>query len=440
MLRNHEELKQAQKDLWNYEVKMFLKYGIEEEGVNINKYISDAKKVREKIENRELGLTDEEWKEWNQKYQRFVKARDSRFTARYGFIPEKFNLFKILTSMFLHGGIDHLIGNMWFLWLVGCNIEDEWGRPLFLGFYILSGFVASLIFAIIAGSNIPLIGASGAIAGVMGAFAVRHYKTRIHFLFVWLLPPIITTFSIIAGIVLPFWFVYQLFSAFVFSEIANVAFWAHVGGFAFGVCVVFILRYYELEEKFVTPLVNDTLNLIDRDFSKAVEARSMGDTETAETLLKENLQEDSLDFRSAEEIIDLYCETNRELEAGKFARRFLNAMKKDKVGSEQVINFYESEIEGRNLCEYLKPYNFYYIAEQYKKVNKYKKASRILGNAYKYHRKSDDAPYILLRLIRALIEIRDKKFLKKAFYELKSRFPEFEGRAREIIKGVNNGI
>lgn len=148
-------------------------------------------------------------------------------------------LLPILTSMFLHGSWQHVIGNMWMLWLFGDNIEDYLGHFGYLVFYLLSGVAAGLTHIIFnASSNLPTIGASGAIAGVMGAYLVLYPRARVlTWLFVVIVP-------IPAWIWLVIWGVNQFLSgaATSLSTYANqaggVAFWAHVGGFVVGILMI----------------------------------------------------------------------------------------------------------------------------------------------------------------------------------------------------------
>ena len=148
----------------------------------------------------------------------------------------------VFTSMFLHGGWFHLIGNMLFLWIFGHNVEDELGHSRYLVLYLASGVAAALIQGLSAPhSHVPMIGASGAIAGVLGAYAVLSPRANVH-VFVW----IVIFFRIVnvpAWALLGLWFVMQLVSGL---EQANgrpgVAFWAHTGGFVAGMLLVTQLR------------------------------------------------------------------------------------------------------------------------------------------------------------------------------------------------------
>jgi len=146
----------------------------------------------------------------------------------------------VLTSMFMHGGWMHLIGNMWFLWLFGNNIEDSTTRPRFVAFYLLSGLAAAMGQVLAnPSSEIPMVGASGAISGVMGAYLVLFPRVR-----VFTLVPLgffITSMALPAWVMLIYWAVLQFaggVTSIVGEETGGVAFWAHVGGFVAGIVLI----------------------------------------------------------------------------------------------------------------------------------------------------------------------------------------------------------
>ncbi len=146
----------------------------------------------------------------------------------------------IFTSMFMHGGWMHLIGNMVFLWIFGDNIEDSMGHKKFLVFYLFSGIFAALLQASIdPSSSIPMIGASGAIAGLLGAYLVLHPRANVNVLF-WLFI-FITVIKVPAFIVLSIWIVSQFFSASMGSE-GGVAYFAHIGGFIAGALLIYFFK------------------------------------------------------------------------------------------------------------------------------------------------------------------------------------------------------
>jgi membrane associated rhomboid family serine protease len=144
----------------------------------------------------------------------------------------------IFTSMFLHGSWLHLIGNMWFLWLFGNNIEDSMGRLRFVVFYLVCGVAAALgQVATNPATPIPMVGASGAISGVMGAYLVLYPRVR-----VYSLVPIgffLASVPLPAWLMLVYWFVLQLVGGLAArGDVGGVAFWAHVGGFVAGLALI----------------------------------------------------------------------------------------------------------------------------------------------------------------------------------------------------------
>jgi membrane associated rhomboid family serine protease len=155
--------------------------------------------------------------------------------------PEKSWLASVFVSMFLHGGWLHLAGNMLFLWVFGNNVEDRLGRITYLLFYVLGGLAATgLQVAFDPNSAVPNVGASGAIAAILGSYLVMFPRARIHTLVIFIF---ITSLQLPAVVVLVGWFVLQLFSGVGGMENqlgGGVAYWAHVGGFVFGLAVTWL--------------------------------------------------------------------------------------------------------------------------------------------------------------------------------------------------------
>src|SRR5450432_392253 len=151
-------------------------------------------------------------------------------------------LLPFLTSMFLHGNWWHVIGNMWFLWIFGDNIEDHMGHGRYLLFYFLSGIAAAAAQVVLTPHvGVPTVGASGAIAGVLGAYFILYPRARV---LTWFHP--IFFFYLPAWVMLGFWFALQFFSGAAtntasYSQSGGIAFWAHVGGFVAGIILVKIL-------------------------------------------------------------------------------------------------------------------------------------------------------------------------------------------------------
>ncbi|MBN1445722.1 MAG: rhomboid family intramembrane serine protease [Candidatus Omnitrophica bacterium] len=185
-------------------------------------------------------------------------GRYEEIIMKYGFIPSRFSLLTLITSMFLHGGILHVGFNMWYLWLLGNNIEDRWGRMPFLLFYVSAGIFSMLLYSALVPEtikNIPTIGASGAIAAILGAYAVLFPRSRITFkYFLWLFIFIIRfgEFKLYAAVWLAFWFFQQAFSTMLTAKgitAGSVAFGAHFAGFVYGAVIGLGTKLYR-EAKF----------------------------------------------------------------------------------------------------------------------------------------------------------------------------------------------
>jgi len=191
--------------------------------------------------------------EWSlPEYSRHYLSRTALIQL-YGLTPDRFRFTTLVTSMFLHGGWMHVLGNMLYLWAFGNRLEDALGHARFLVFYLLCGVVAGGAQVLLNPySTLPMVGASGAIAGVMGAYLLKFPGARILTLvFIFFF---VTTFEIPAMILLGYWFVIQLFSGLGSIAQTNlsggggVAWFAHIGGFLAGMLLVKVMgtreRYY----------------------------------------------------------------------------------------------------------------------------------------------------------------------------------------------------
>jgi membrane associated rhomboid family serine protease len=169
----------------------------------------------------------------------------NRFIELHGIVPDRLNVSSILTSMFIHGGFLHIAGNMWFLWIFGRGVEDVLGHAKFLFFYLTCGVAAALAHILLNPSSpVPTVGASGAIAGVMGAYLVKFPRAHIVTLVVIII--FITTVDIPAAFLLLYWFAIQFFSGvgsvgYSQASSGDIAWFAHVGGFLAGMGLILLL-------------------------------------------------------------------------------------------------------------------------------------------------------------------------------------------------------
>ncbi|MBW2713449.1 MAG: rhomboid family intramembrane serine protease, partial [Deltaproteobacteria bacterium] len=224
-----------------------------------------------------------------------TEVQSNPFT-RWGLTPADPQAVNFITHIFMHGGWMHLIGNMFMLLIAGAAIEDRFGRPLFAAFFLLGGIAAGGIHMLAnPESTMPMVGASGAVGAVFGAFLVRftHSKIRFFYFYMWLIPFRIYkgTFAVRALVVAPLWFMSEALDAYIvrasgYSD--GVAHWAHMGGFVFGIGGAFIVRQLKFEERYIDSAIEDKVTFFQANpvLEEAMGARSEGDLERAFGLLE----------------------------------------------------------------------------------------------------------------------------------------------------------
>src|SRR6266568_5405167 len=230
----------------------------------------------------------------------FVSLSKTSIAEQYAFVPAQPTAISYLTANFLHGGWLHLIGNMWFLWLAGVILEDTWGRLLFSALYLVAG-IAALEFHswVNPGSMVPLVGASGAIAALMGAFLVRFPGLKIEM--AWLFGIFRAyRFKASAYWLLPLWVLIEVFYGSLFGQASGVAHWAHVGGFVFGALAALGMRYSGLEQAAEKAVEEKVTWTADPKILEASELLEKGQLDAAAEALKRHLAEkpDSTDAYS----------------------------------------------------------------------------------------------------------------------------------------------
>jgi membrane associated rhomboid family serine protease len=264
---------------------------------------------------------------------------------RFGYIPAEGGWMNVLTSMFIHADFMHLLGNLLFFFVTGPFIEDVFGRPLFVVLYFTGGIVATLGYgARHPGSLIPLVGASGAIAAVMGAYLVRFLKSKMEFIFIPFLfrPRFNFRFFLPAFVVLPLWFLEQFWaSSTAESQGAGVAFSAHVFGFGFGFFFALLVRFTKYEEKYVVPVVEkEVLWTADPRYMRALEAQGTGNFELAKSELTSLLKDQPQHFGAMQLAVDLGRATNDWRVIDAYAPRLLARYveEKDDQTAHELIN------------------------------------------------------------------------------------------------------
>jgi membrane associated rhomboid family serine protease len=225
----------------------------------------------------------------------YAELNSASLLSKYAFIPAHPTMLGMLGANFLHGGWLHLIGNMWFLWLAGAILEDTWGRLIYPAFYIIAGVLAFQVHAMVnVGSFTPTIGASGAIAGLMGAFLVRFPTTKIEmgYLFFYRF----YRFKMAAYWLLPVWLLTEVLYGSVGLS-SGVAHWAHVGGFAFGALIALAVQKSGLEHM-AEKGIQEKISWVSHPLlAEASEQMEKGQLDPAAASLQKLLQEkpDSID-------------------------------------------------------------------------------------------------------------------------------------------------
>lgn len=253
----------------------------------------------------------------------FKVSMQSHFYYRYGLAPNgKWKFSQLITCQFLHGGWFHLIGNMLFFFAVGFSLEDLWGRGTFLGFYLAAGAVACIP-SVFFPELQPMIGASGAISGAMGAFLVRLHKTRIKI--GWFCLPL-SIFGLImmrrkpfgivhipAYVYMPFYFLSQILSWWFLhktGQASGVAYSAHIAGFLFGVIFALSLKAAKIEEKYINPRIEGKISFSASPVvGEAFELMDKGDFVLAERKLQSHLQVLPNDVEALMALIQVYQST-----------------------------------------------------------------------------------------------------------------------------------
>lgn len=255
-----------------------------------------------------------------------IVALRSSPAQRLGFVPREASPIRSLTSMFMHGGWLHLLGNMLFLFLSGPFLEDVYGRPLFAALYLLSGMAALGAHVVKSpDSLVPLVGASGAIAGVMGAFLLRLGKKQIQFLVIPI--PILPMFRykpfLPAFVVLPLWAAEQYWYAQAESD-SGVAFWAHLGGFGWGFLAALVVALTGIERRYIHPAIEKETTITQHPaLERALDARVSGDLVAARREIRSALAAEPNNLDALEESLEIAFAEGDQAESARCATRLL---------------------------------------------------------------------------------------------------------------------
>lgn len=292
-------------DLAQIEIGSYIKYLEGKKGTKTNIRLNTQEKIDTKklekyfhkmqqddkfllsLENEEIITSqDHQYAQWKKLRSEYKKRLSGILSHRFGFIPSSKSVLTSLTYMFLHGSFMHLLGNMIFLWLVGCVLEIGCGRPIYLGMYLITGISSAYFFAIgNPHSTMPLIGASGAIAGLMGAYALLYGKTKIR---VFYSLGVYFDYAMVPAIILlPIWIGNEIFQLYYGGE-SQVAYLGHIGGLVSGALIAFILHFF-LKTGKKEIFEEDPKNRIPKLMDQALKAIESLDMDSARLVINEIL-------------------------------------------------------------------------------------------------------------------------------------------------------
>lgn len=371
----------------------------------------------------------DDYAKWNRLYEEYKRLSVSVF-EQLGITPSKFDFFKMFTSMFVHGGLFHLVFNMLFLWMVGCNIEDDWSWKVFLGLFLISGIAAVLMHvAMFPKSSIPLIGASGAIAGVMGAFMIRHYRTKIRFawvIWVFITRPFFGTFSMFAGIALPIWFILEVACAGGSVEAGGTAHWAHIGGFVFGAIVGSSMRFLGIEKKYVAPMVEESFEKLKmsptmKEANKKLEA---GDAAGAMPLLLLAINEEPYNADAPLTLARLYYEKGHSSDAIVMYNKAIEAILR-RQDADLLIATIE-ELEEKDMLNKLTEKNMYSCAAFCEGIPDYEKALKLFGLYINVFPRGKIRAKVIYRIhLIFKNKLQNRRMARSSLAFLKNQYPDY---------------
>ncbi|NIM59892.1 MAG: rhomboid family intramembrane serine protease [Candidatus Aminicenantes bacterium] len=332
-----DELESTAKELVNYYIQHpYLKLDSNTKkllfGESQNEEVEKMLNTYRRREARKIHLfKEEEQDKLDQMAQKLKNILADVPYRKYGYIPAEKNYMGLLTYMFIHGGWLHLIGNLLLLYLTGPFIEDLWGRPIFTAFYVMagvfSGYMFSLYYPNFTG---PLIGASGAIAGLMGAFLIKFWRTKIKFFFFIFI--FHGTFKAPAWLMLPIWLALEIFSANSIDSVnadgGGVAHWAHIWGFLLGVVAAALMKRFKIEEKYVEPKIEAQVHFVDegyKAFEEATKKINDGQPEEAYALLITAARKNPRDKEVVEALWSRANELGKEKEGAEFYARLIES-------------------------------------------------------------------------------------------------------------------
>ena len=427
--------KRAITKLWREKWDIEQKYIPDHGGLTVVSSRENYEEFVEKIRAGEvIDIESKDYITWERLNSEYKEKSSSTIYHLLGFIPAKYyRVHTFVTTIFVHGGIGHFFGNMWFLWLLGCNIEDVWGRRNFLLFFLGAGLVASCIHGLVNfGSGIPAIGASGAISGVMGAFIIRNYKTKIRYFYFMMLffRPIWGTFFLPAWVALGLYFLFDLLYGFLsFGHATGTAYWAHIGGFLAGVATATAFKAKGIEEKYITPKLEEEIEAVKISplMELAFKEREKGDFEKASLLLQQLISQQPENVDAYRELVNIYVALGNHADAAKaFAKIVQISLKK---GEEKAALATYKEMKLAEMTSALEPAEIFALAGALYKKNRINEPLEIYQQLIKQFPNSPITPKAVLKCGTIFRSLGRDEMAMSAFQYLLSRYPDIEWKS-----------
>jgi membrane associated rhomboid family serine protease len=282
---------------------------------------------------------DPDYSEWKKLRAEYEHLQSKIVSVKYGFIPAEAKPITFFTYMFLHGGFEHLLGNMVFLWLVACMIEMGSSRAFCGAAYILTGLGAAGLFWLLnPQSGIHLVGASGSIAGLMGAFCVLYGRKKVKFFYS--LGVYFNYFKAPAIIILPIWIAKEIFFLYA-DDMSNIAYEAHLGGLISGapLGLIGLILFRKVENNLLTP--DEAIDEISPLIEKALEHVSQLDMDSASRLLEQALARDPGHIAAMTHLFNIYKNCPQDPRFHEIARRLLARLSGDSALHQTAAKIFE---------------------------------------------------------------------------------------------------
>ncbi len=376
--------------------------------------------------------TDQEYTQWKSLRKKYEGIISQSMTQKYGYKPAEKSIITPFTYMFLHGGFMHLLGNMIFLWLVGCVLELGCGRVFYTSLYLLTGILSALLFGLVyTDSQVPLVGASGAISGLMGAYTVLYGKKKIKVFYS--LGFYFNYAKLSAVILLPIWIAKEIVQL-LFGDVGQVAYVAHIAGMASGAALGYLnLKFLGRVSDEV--FAEDPKEKIVPLLGKALECIGRLDMQGARPLLEEVLMIDPNNHAALNHLFNIDKLKPNDDRFHQTAARLLIQYIKDDQDHETLLKTYK---EYRSISKKMRvrPDLLLQIASNFSSHGDTEESERIVALILKSQPEFQKLPTGILKLAQAYLKKGMKDKGKKCLAIIARKYPQSpESRiARRLLK------